>query len=63
MLGNINNQGLLIYPQFEGQFSSSKVEGERSQENLPNQKADQDQVDLSVTHGEPLTTASTYLVY
>lgn len=42
-------------PQFEEQFSPVRVEGESSQENLPNQEADEDQVDLSIT----VTMAST----
>lgn len=44
---------------FEEQLSPIRVEGESSQENLPDQEADQEQVDPSVTHGETLTTAST----
>lgn len=39
-------------PQSEEQFYPIRAEGESSQENLPNQEADQDQVDLSATHGE-----------
>lgn len=35
-------------PQFEEHFSSVKVEGESSQENLPTLEADQDQVEWTV---------------
>lgn len=39
-------------PQSEEQFSPIRAEGESSQENLPGQEADQDQVDLSVNQRE-----------
>ncbi|XP_032359181.1 C-Jun-amino-terminal kinase-interacting protein 4 isoform X1 [Etheostoma spectabile] len=44
---NINHPRSNTSLKFEGQFSSSKVKGERSPENLPNQKADQDHEELA----------------